>query len=123
MYSGRSQFDKYSFDSLTNVPALESIFFPIKSFPNGNLGRRFHYENGVYPGQFRRVVGKGAEGVVIEGIWNNEKAAFKFVRVRDQKAMKTVQDGLADMNVRLREMLEMESITGSNILKFYGHFR
>ena len=106
-----------------NVPTVESIFFPIKSFPNGNLARPFHYENGVYPGQFCRVVGKGAEGVVIEGVWNNEKAAFKFVRVRDQKFMKTVEDGLADMNIRLRELLEMDSITGSNILKFNGHFR
>ena len=123
MHSGRSDFDMFSFDSLTNIPTVKSIFFPIKSFPSGNLDRPFHYENGVYPGQFCRVVGKGAEGVVIEGVWNNEKAAFKFVRVKDQKAMKKVEDGLADMNDRLREMLEMESITGSNILKFNGHFR
>ena len=108
---------------MSNVTTVESIFFPIKSFPSGNLARPFHYENGVYPGQFCRVVGKGAEGVVIEGIWSNEKAAFKFVQVRDQKVPRIVQDGLADMNVRLREMLEMESITGSNVLKFNGHFR
>ena len=47
----------------------------------------------------------------------------KFVEIRDQKLMNSVEDGLADMNARVREMIEMESITGSNILKFNGHFR
>ena len=45
------------------------------------------------------------------------------MEVRDQKLMDMVEDGLADMNARVREMIEMESITGSNILKFNGHLR
>ena len=113
----------YSFASLSSVLKLESIFFPIKSFPDGKLPSPFHYENGVYPGQFSRVIGKGAEGYVIQGVWNSEKAAFKFVKVRDQEMIRYVDDSLVDMNTRVREMLEMESITGSNILKFNGHFR
>ena len=114
-HDGDTDYNMYSFDSVTNIPTVKSIFFPIKSFSNGNLGRPFHYENGVYPGQFCRVVGKGAEGVVIEGIWNNEKAAFKFVQVRNPE--------FGNMNARVREMLEMGSTIESNILKFNGHFR
>ena len=105
------------------MPTIKSIYYPIKPFPSGNLAAPFHYENGVYPGQFGQVIGKGAEGIVVEGVWNNEKAAYKFVEVRAQKRIKKVEDGLADMNARVREMIEMESITGSNILKFNGHFR
>ena len=121
MYDGVSQHDKYSLGALS--PNVESIFFPIKSFPSGNLPRPFHYTNGVYPGQFGRVIGKGGEGIVIEGKWDNKRAAFKFVQVRDQKFKNFVSDALADMNARLREMIEMETINGSNILKLMGHFR
>ena len=120
---GYSNYKFHSLESLSNVPSIESIFFPIKSFLSGNLASPFHYENGVYPGQFCQFIGKGAEGIVIQGVWANEKAAFKFVEVRDQKFMKMVEDGLADMNSSVREMIEMESISGSNILKFNGHFR
>ena len=105
------------------MPTINSIYYPIKTFPSGNLASLFHYENGVYPGQFCKVIGKGAEGIVIQGVWGNEKAAYKFVEIRDQKAKDTVGDNLADMNARVREMTEMESISGSNILKFNGHFR
>ena len=118
-----SEYNIHSLSSLSNVPTIESIFFPIKSFPSGNLPSPFHYETGIYPGQFCQVIGKGGEGTVIQGIWGNEKAAYKFVQVRDQNFMKSVEDGLADMNDRVREMIEMESISGSNILKFNGHFR
>ena len=123
MHSGRSQLDIYSFGSLSNFPTVQSIFYPIKSFPSGNLISPFYYENGIYPGQFCQVIGKGAEGIVIQGVWGNEKAAYKFVEVRDQKFMETVEDSLADMNTRVREMIEMESISRSNIMKFNGHFR
>ena len=122
-YNGRSDYDTYSLGFLSNVPTVESIFFSIKSFPSGNLASPFHYETGIYPGQFCRVIGKGGEGTVIQGIWGNDKAAFKFVQVRDQKIRKTVEDDLADMNARVREMVEMESINRSNILNFNGHFR
>ena len=122
-YNGNSEYNIHSLDSLPNVPTIKSVSYPIKSFPSGNLNSPFRYKSGVYPGQFGQVIGKGAEGIVIQGVWNNEKAAYKFVEVRDQKLMSLVKDGLADMNARVREMIEMESITGSNILKFNGHFR
>ena len=105
------------------MTTVESIFYPIKSFPSGSLTSPYHYENGVYPGKFCKVIGKGAEGIVIQGVWGNEKAAYKFVQVRDQMFMQFVIDYLADIKTRVREMIEMESISGSNILKFDGHFR
>ena len=108
---------------MPNVPKEESIFFQVKSFPSGNLTSPFHYETGVYPGQFGRVIGKGGEGVVIQGQWNNEAAAFKFVTIKDQKFTGLVSDSLANMNARLREMIEMESVSGSNLINLNGHFR
>ena len=122
-FDDKSEYSMHSLSSLSNVPTVESIFFPIKSFPSGNLPSPFHYETGIYPGQFCQVIGKGGEGIVIKGIWGNENAAYKFVQVRDQKFMEFVEDGLVDMNTRVREMIEMETTSGSNILKFNGHFR
>ena len=119
---GRSSYDFYSLGYLSNVPDKQSIFFQVKSFPSANITSPFRYETGVYPGQFGRVIGKGGEGVVIEGKWNNEQAAFKFVTIRDQKVTGFAEDTLANMNARLREMIEMESINGSNIVKLNGHF-
>ena len=111
---------------MSSVTNVQSIYFPIKPFQSGNLPKPFQYVNGVYPGQYVKEIGRGAEGVVIEGTWDNEKVAFKFVQVRDQMyiaGVKSVRDNLADMNARVREMIEMDSVTGSNILKFDGHFR
>ena len=120
---GWTHFDVFCLSNLNNVSSVKSIFFPIRNFPTGNLGEPWCYTTGIYDGKFGRVIGKGGEGTVIQGIWGNDKAAFKFVQVRDQKIRKTVEDDLADMNARVREMVEMESINRSNILNFNGHFR
>ena len=122
-HDDKSQYEMYSLDYLSNVPSIESIYFPIKSFPSGNLSKPFNYETGVYPGQYGRVIGRGGEGTVIQGIWANQPCAYKFVEVRDQKYMETTNDNLKDMNVRLKEMIEMENITGTQILKLEGHHR
>ena len=122
-HQGGSAYEVFQLESLSNIPDVHSIYFPIKPFPSGNLSKPFHYKTGVYPGKYVREIGRGAEGIVLEGTWDNEKAAFKFVQVRDQKITDTVSDDLADMNARVREMIEMDSVTGSNILKFNGHFR
>ena len=83
----------------------------------------FLYRTGVYPGKFGRVVGRGGEGIVIESRLGNEACAFKFVEVRDLTFKKKVRDTLADTNARLREMIEMDTISGTNILKLEGHYR
>ena len=120
-YKDDSEYEFWSLGSLS--PIVQSIYYPIKPFPSGNLPRPFNYKTGVYPGQYVKEIGRGAEGIVIQGTWDNEKAAFKFVLVRNQKYNDMVSDNLADMNTRVREMIEMDSATGSNILKFNGHFR
>ena len=122
-FDDKSQYEMYSLNSLSNVPSIESIYYPIKSFPSGTLPKPFNYITGVYPGKYGRVIGRGGEGIVIQGEWGNEPCAFKFVEVRDQKHTQFVHDNLEDMNARLREMIEMEKISGANILKLEGHYR
>ena len=122
-HDNKSQYEMWSLGSLSGVLHVQSIYYPIKPFRSGNLSKPFQYKTGVYPGKYSKEIGRGAEGIVIQGFWGNEKAAFKFVQVRDQKFQEQVKDCLADMNTRVREMIEMELITGSNILKFNGHFR
>ena len=122
-YDDKSQYEIWSLGSLSNVSSIESMYYPIKSFPNGNLPKPFNYITGVYPGKYGRVIGRGGEGTVIQGEWENEPCAFKFVEVRDQKYKKLVSDNLEDMNTRLREMIEVEKISGANVLKLEGHHR
>ena len=122
-FDNESEYEVYSLDSLSNVPSIESIYYSIKSFPSGNLPKPFNYITGVYQGKYGRVIGRGGEGIVIQGVWGSEPCAFKFVEVRDQKLKKFVSDTLEDMNVRLREMIEVEKISGANVLKLEGHHR
>ena len=122
-HDDKSEYKMYSLESLSNIPVIESIYFPIKPFPNGNLSKPFNYETGVYPGQYGRVIGRGGEGTVVQGIWANQPCAYKFIEVRDLKHKELVSDQLNDMNTRLKEMIEMENINGTNILKLKGHHR
>ena len=121
-FYGKSEYEVWSLGSLSNVPKMESIFYPIKAF-SSSLPGPFRYRTGVYPGKFGRVIGKGGEGIVIETRLKNKACAFKFVEVRDQKFKEKVRDTLEDTNARLREMIEMETISGTNILKLEGHHR
>ena len=125
-----TQYDLHSLASLSNIPTVKSIAFSVKSFPctcstlcAGDLSNEWFYINGVYPGQFDRVIGQGGEGIVLSGYWHGEEAAFKFIPVRKQQAQRKVEDGLADLATRLNEMLTMQSTRGSCILKILGHYR
>ena len=122
-YTDETEYEFWSLNSLSNITTVESIYYPIKSFSSGNLPKPFNYETGIYPGQYGQVIGRGGEGTVIQGVWRNKPCAFKFVQVRDQKWKETVSDNLEDMNTRLREMIEMEAVSGVNILKLEGHHR
>ena len=122
-YCDNSNYEIDSLDSLSNVTTVESIYFPIKLFTSGNLPKPFRYKTGVYPGKYGRVIGRGGEGIVVQGVWANEACAFKFVEIRNQKFTGIVSDAIADMNARLREMIEMETVSGNNILKLKGHHR
>ena len=123
-YTGKSEYNIRSLSALSNIPSSKSIFFQLRDF-NSAMPSAWEYRTGVYnQGKFGRVIGCGGEGIVIEGRWQNQTpAAFKFVEVRDQKWIEKMNDALNDMNERLSEMTNMQSISGSAILKFKGHYR
>ena len=123
-YSGTTKYETYSLFDLSNVPTIKSIFFQLRNF-NSDMPSAWEYQTGVYnQGQFGRVRGFGGEGIVIEGTWQNKTpAAFKFVEVKEQKYIRSRTDSLNDMNERLSEMTNMQSTSGSAILKFIGHYR
>ena len=123
-YDGASEYETWSLSSLSNIPPSKSVFFQLRNY-NSEMPSAWEYKTGVYnQGHFGRVRGSGGEGTVIEGLWQNQTpAAFKFVEVRDQKAMKLVKDGLNDMNERLSEMTNQQLTKGTAILKFEGHYR
>ena len=133
-FDDNTQYDIFSLASLSNIPSVKSIAFPVKSFPctcstlcAGDLSKEWFYLNGVYPGQFDRVIGQGGEGTVLNGFWhgpwNGEEVAYKFVPVKPQKFVANAEIGIADLATRLNEMLSMQSTPGSSILKLLGHFR
>ena len=108
---------------LNNVPTIKSVFYPIKNFPNGSLGDSWCYTTGVYDGQYRQVIGKGGEGIVICGEWNERPVAYKFVEMKGLKWSTKYDASMVDMNQRLKEMTEMMETPGDSILPFEAHFR
>ena len=120
---GDTEYDNYDLSNLNNLPSIKSVFFSIKNFASGNIGEPWCYTTGVYDGKFGRVIGKGGEGTVIEGEFNGQPAAFKFVEMKGLKFLKTYDDALADMNERLKEMTEMLATSGDVILSLEAHFR
>ena len=121
--NGNTDYDCYNLSSsnLKNVP--KSTFFPIVDFGNNALLGPWQYKTGVFPGQFYRLIGSGGEGHVVAGVWNNEKAAFKWVLLRNQGYKTYAKDNIADMETRLSEMKTMQSTTGTSIMPIIGHFR
>ena len=81
------------------------------------------YTNGVFPGDFKEIIGKGGEGHVISGKWMGIDAAFKFIEIKNQKAPKYVDDGLEELKKRLTELNALKATKGSCILREYGHFQ
>ena len=114
----------------------------------GDLPFKWTYKNGVYPGHFESVLGKGGEGIVVQGSWHGKDAAFKFTPVKHtQKYVSDVenfmdltppkggqflrtdlQEGTQEyaqehLERNLNEVFKMQATVGSAILKPYGHFR
>ena len=115
--------DKLDCFGLKNVPSVKSVFYPIKIFPTGDLGDSWCYTTGVYDGKYGLVIGKGGEGTVIQGEWNGQPAAYKFVHIKGVSRNSSFNDNLADMETRLKEMTDMMATPGDAILPFQAHFR
>ena len=120
---GKAHYDRFGLSSLNNLPSVKSVFYPIKKFSTGNLREPWCYTTGVYDGNFGRVIGKGGEGTVIQGKWNGQPAAYKFVEIKGLKCDKSYDDTMTDMNKRLKEMTEMMTTPGDTIIPFQAHFR
>ena len=118
-----TDYDVLGLSNLNNLPSVKSVFYPIKKFLTGNLGEPWCYSTGVYDGKFGRVIGKGGEGTVIQGEWNGQPAAFKFVQMKGLKLIHEYEDNIADMNKRLKEMTEMLTTPGDAILSLEAHYR
>ena len=124
-YRGSTQYDTWSLSGakLNNLPTEKSIFFPIVYFTNNNLHDPWQYSNGIFPGKFNRLIGSGGEGHVVQGVWNNIDAAFKWVPIGKQELKTFTDDTLADMEMKLSEMKTMQATIGSSIMPLIGHFR
>ena len=111
---------------LSNLPIPKSIYFCIRPHvEKTDFPEPWYYKSGVFDGQFRSVLGKGASGTVLSGQWYGKKAAFKFVEieVKEETAFSLSSKVLKDLDDELLEMTSMEATQGSKIVSFYGHFR
>ena len=119
-YYGRTEYKMRSLsdESLSNLPQ-KSCYFPVRKFP-GFPHNPWNYENGVFQGRFGDVIGRGGEGIVIGGVFNGEKMAFKFVEIGRSSSYEKAS---ANLKTQLSEMNEMQSTPGSCILPIKLHFR
>ena len=111
-FEGNTQFDKWSFSGFT-IPLLpKSVYFsiyPDESYPS-DIQRAWYYSNGVFPGNFDELIGKGGEGYVVSGKWMGVDAAFKFAEIRD-------------LEMRLTQISALKAIKSPCIVVQLGHFR
>ena len=120
---GNSNYDFYGLSNLVNVPSIKSVFYSIQNFPSGNFGDPWCYTTGVYDGKYARVIGRGGEGIVLEGVWKGQPVAYKFVQINGLIFGSSYEGAVVDMNERLKEMTEMIATPGDAILPFEAHFR
>ena len=68
-YNGRSQFDHYHLENLSNLPTKQSIYYttrPVIDEFKDKAGFRdpWFYRTGIFDGKFNAVIGRGASGTV-----------------------------------------------------------
>ena len=83
----------------------------------------WRYLNGVLNGQFKRVVGHGGEGSVLEGIWCGQKAAYKFVKITNLKFKSGYKDNMNELRRRLNESIQYNGTQSDLVVPFYAHYR
>ena len=123
------QLDATCVATLNSLP--KSIYFTIDQYtcrccqqPCTNaLIEPWRYTNGVLNGQFKRVVGKGGEGSVLEGLWCGQKAAYKFVPITNQTFLNSVGDGMNELKRRLNESIQYNETQSNFVVPFYAHYR
>ena len=83
----------------------------------------WYYATGVFDGKFKRVVGRGGEGVVVEGMMCGAAVVFKFVIVKKRKVTFLISDTLTELRKRLNEARQYDGTQSELVVPFYGHYR
>ena len=127
-YTGVTQFDSFNLDYLSNLPTQKSVYFTTRQLDDEfeakpDFLNPWFYQTGIFDGEFNSVIGQGATGTVIRGKWCGKKAAFKFVKIENQKSQKDISDTVKSLNEKLSEMASIQATKGSKIISFYGHYR
>ena len=125
-YNGRSQFDHYHLENLSNLPTKQSIYYttrPVIDEFKDKAGFRdpWFYRTGIFDGKFNAVIERGASGIVFSGKWCGKHAAFKFVEFKARE-FEFAADSVRSLD-KLSEMKAMQVTKGSKVLSFYGHYR
>ena len=128
-----AKFDKQH--GLEEVDLLPNSYHQIRlvSIPSDTKNQSIYFkldETGFWkaePGIFGQedfvgVIGKGAQGVVLEGLWKNEEAAFKFcpVLIENIANKKAAFDAVAR---KLAEINELKEVQDDHIVEFFGNYR
>ena len=127
-YPSKTNFEVFNLSHLSNPPKQKSVYFTTRPFEfefknKTNFPKPWFYQNGVFDGKFESLIGQGATGTVLRGEWFGKNAAFKFVEIQAQMFQKVTKDALKTLDEKLSEMISIQSTVGSEIVKFYGHYR
>ena len=69
-------------------------------------------------------IGRGGQGIILEGNWCNKISAFKFVRIKQEKEKKThTHEVIAEMNDQINELKAMNRVKGERFVQIYDHYR
>ena len=109
----------------------KSVFFTIDGYkcrcfqsPCQNfLLESWRYLNGVLNGQFKRVIGKGGEGSVLEGVWCGMRVAYKFVEITNQKLTIDYEESMSELRRRINESIQHNGTQSHSVVPFYAHYR
>ena len=64
-----------------------------------------------------------ARGIVLEGIWCGQKAAYKFVPIENLKLQGSYKDNMSELRIRLNESIQYNETQSNFVVPFYAHYR
>ena len=76
------------------------------------------YQTGVFDGKFVRVIGEGAEGIVISGESFGKKAAYKFVEIGAQKFHENMKKILKTLDENCRKLYRFNQSSARKLFRF-----
>ena len=117
-FDGQTEYEMHQLSGSISSSISQSVYFQTAEFKNKQFLSPMMYKAGVFPGNFKEVIGKGGEGTVIIGNWNGVESAFKFVRIYEQNEIDNqkeyyLSEIMANINKRLRTVK-------NDLLYFFG---